>query len=140
MKWSRRELHLLLPALAAAQTGASKQPLPSNAYRFEDLEARKSGIITLRQILGGETHTGYLVDLHESELPAGQAPHPPHRHIHEEMLLVREGLMEVTIAGRSTRLGSGSVAYISSNQEHGYRNVGDTPATYFVLALGDDKA
>jgi len=140
MKWSRRELPLLIPALASAQTGASKQPLSSNAYRFEDLEARKSGAITLRQILKGETHTGYLVDLHESELPAGQAPHPPHRHVHEEMLLVREGLMEVTIAGRATRLGPGSVAFISSNQEHGYRNVGNTPATYFVLALGDDKA
>jgi quercetin dioxygenase-like cupin family protein len=140
MKWSRRELPLLLPTLAASQSSESKQPLSSNAYRFEDLEARKSGTIALRQILKGETHTGYLLDLHESELPAGQTPHAPHRHVHEEMLLVREGLMEVTIAGRATRLGPGSVTYISSNQEHGYRNVGSTPATYFVLALGDDKA
>jgi quercetin dioxygenase-like cupin family protein len=140
MKWTRRELPLLLPALATAQTGAEHPALPSKAYRFEDLEAHKSGAITLRQILNGDTHSGYALDLHESELPAGQAPHPPHRHVHEEMLLIRDGVMEVIIEGRATRLGPGSAAYISSNQEHGYRNPGTAPVAYFVLALGSDKA
>src|SRR4051794_9650703 len=122
MIWSRRSLAFLLPALAAGQSSTKKKPLPSGAFRFEDMEARKSGAITMRQILKGDTRTGLLVDLHESELPAGQSPHAPHHHLHEEMLLVREGTMEVTIAGKVTRLGPGSVAYISSNQEHGYRN------------------
>ena len=78
--------------------------------------------------------------MHESELPAGEAPHPPHSHVHEEMLLIREGLLEVTIGGKTTRLGPGSAAYLASNQEHGWRNVGTETARYFVLALGDDKA
>jgi quercetin dioxygenase-like cupin family protein len=82
----------------------------------------------------------YTVGLHENELPAGQSPHPPHSHLHEEMLLVREGVMEVTVNGRATRLGPGSVAYLSSNQEHGYRNAGTKPATYFVLAPGSDQS
>ena len=30
----------------------------------------------------------------------------------------------VTIAGRSANLGPGSVAYVASNEEHGWRNVG----------------
>lgn len=124
--------------MAAGQSSTKREPLASGAFRFEDMEARKSGAITLRQILKGETHTGLLVDLHESELPAGQTPHAPHHHLHEEMLLVREGTMEVTIAGKVTRLGPGSVAYIASNQEHGYRNPGGTPVAYFVLALGTD--
>ncbi len=140
MKWSRRRFAFLLPALAPAQTTARKEPLPSNAFRYEDMAARKSGAIVARQILTGGTHTGYAIDLHETELPAGQAPHAPHHHVHEEMLLVREGLLEVTIGERATRLGPGSVAYLASNQEHGWRNVGTGPARYFVLALGDDKA
>src|SRR5438105_2999617 len=79
MKWSRRDFPFLLPALAAAQTTVRKEPLPSNAFRYEDMEARKSGTIVARQILTGGTHTGYMIDLHETELPAGQAPHaPPH--------------------------------------------------------------
>jgi mannose-6-phosphate isomerase-like protein (cupin superfamily) len=139
MKWSRRDLSFLLPALAIAQTPSRKEALPSNAFRFEDLPTRQSGAILSRQILQGDTHSGYLIDLHESELPAGEAPHAPHHHVHEEILLIREGLLDVTILGKTTRLGPGSVAYLASNQEHGWRNAGTTTAKYFVLALGDDK-
>jgi len=139
MKWTRRSFPFLLPALTTAQQPRPKAPLPSQALRHEDLPTRKSGTILLRQILNGVTHSGFLIDLHESELPAGEAPHPPHRHIHEELLLLREGTVEITIAGLTTRLGPGSVAYIASGQEHGWRNTGNTTATYFVLALGDDR-
>jgi quercetin dioxygenase-like cupin family protein len=96
--------------------------------------------MTARQILTGLTHSGFRVDLHETELAAGAAPHAPHQHIHEEMVLVREGEHEVTIAGQATRLGAGSAAFISSNQMHGWRNTGSAPARYFVFALGDDNA
>ena len=47
MKLSRRDLTFLLPALAAAQTTARKETLPSAAFRYEDLAARKSGLKTL---------------------------------------------------------------------------------------------
>jgi quercetin dioxygenase-like cupin family protein len=56
----------------------------------------------------------------------------------EEMILIREGTMEVTIAGRSAKLGPGSVAYVASNEEHGWHNAGTTRAHYFVLAIGRD--
>src|SRR5215831_10368908 len=90
------------------------------------------------QILTGDTHSGYLLDLHESELPAGMSPHPPHKHVHEEILFIREGEVEVTINGQSRRLGPGSCAFMASNDLHGYRNSGTRPAKYFVLALGGD--
>jgi uncharacterized cupin superfamily protein len=50
------------------------------------------------------------IELHETGLPPGGAPHPPHHHVHEEMVLIREGTMAVTIAGSSAKLGPGSVA------------------------------
>jgi mannose-6-phosphate isomerase-like protein (cupin superfamily) len=56
--------------------------------------------------------------------------------VHEELLFIREGELEVTINGQGTRLGPGSCAYLASNDLHGYRNVGTVPAKYFVLALG----
>jgi mannose-6-phosphate isomerase-like protein (cupin superfamily) len=135
MKWSRRELSFLLPALAAAQTPAQKKVLPSHAYRFDDLPAHKSGPGTMRQVLRGTTHTGCPIDLHETELPAGASPHPPHHHVWEEMMMIRDGLVEITIEGQSTRLGPGGVAYVASNQVHGLHNVGSGPARYFVLAF-----
>ena len=93
-----------------------------------------------RAILKGNTRMGHLIDVHDSELAAGEAPHPPHHHLHESLLLIREGVLEVSIGDKTISPGPGSAAYVASNQEHGWRNVGNAPARYFVLAPGDDKA
>jgi mannose-6-phosphate isomerase-like protein (cupin superfamily) len=90
----------------------------------------------LRGILNGQTHSGFPIELHETALNVGQAPHPPHHHVNEELLLIIEGTLDVTVAGITSRLGGGSVAYLASNVEHGWRNTGTIPARYFVLALG----
>jgi len=113
--------------------------LPSGLYAHDRLEVRASGPTEIRQMLTGATHSGYRVDLHETSLAPGQMPHAAHHHVHEEMLLIREGTLEVNVKGRTERLGPGSAVYIASNEEHGWRNVGATQARYFVLALGDDK-
>lgn len=139
MKLSRRELTLLLPALAAAQSSDEPGVQLSLASPFEDqpVRVRTNGGGSSRQILTGKTHSDFLIDLHATEMPPGQMPHPAHRHVHEEMFFVRSGTMEVTIEGNATRLTPGSVAFIASNELHGVRNVGGTNAHYFVLALGD---
>jgi quercetin dioxygenase-like cupin family protein len=140
MKYSRRDLRLLLPVIAAANAAAQKSVLASKAYRFEDLPVRGSDKMRSRQMFSGKTHTGYTVDLHHSELAAGAAPHPPHQHAHEEVLLIRAGTLEVMVAGSTQTLGPGSVVYLASNQKHGWRNPGSQPALYFVFALGEDEA
>lgn len=136
MNYSRRDLSLLLPALAAAAAKGQPAPMPSQAHRFEDLAVRGKPENRSRAVLDGLTHAGFHVDLHETELAPGLAPHPPHHHEHEEMILIREGTLEVTIAAKVTNLGPGGVAYVASNQEHGWRNAGTVQAHYFVLALG----
>ena len=139
MKLSRRDLPFLLATAATAQTSKPGMQ-PSGVFRYEDLTPARNGAMTSRQILTGVTHSGFKVDLHETELAPGQAPHDPHQHVHEEMVLLREGALEVTIAGRTTRIGAGSAAFIASNAMHGWRNPGGAPARYFVFALGDDNA
>jgi mannose-6-phosphate isomerase-like protein (cupin superfamily) len=140
MLLTRRELSLLMPVLAAAQVPAGADIGASQTFRNEDITPSRSGPLTSRQMLRTRTHGGYRVDIHESEIPAGMAPHPPHQHVHEELMLIREGTMDVTIAGNTTRLGPGSCAYVASNQMHGWRNAGTGIARYFVLALGEDNA
>jgi mannose-6-phosphate isomerase-like protein (cupin superfamily) len=139
MTCTRRALAFLFPALASAQQPASAlETLPSAAIPFERLKGRKSGAIELYQILTGQTRAGYKLDLHESDLLPRAIPHAPHRHVHEELLFVREGEMEVMLDGKWTRLGPGSCAYMASNDVHGYRNSSSAVAKYFVLALGTD--
>lgn len=140
MKPTRRQLAFLLPAAtatpAAAQTATPGKVLPSKTYRFEDLPVRTSGKNRARAVLNGATHTGFGVEMHMTELAPGEAPHPPHHHVHEEMIMIHQGTVEVTISGKSATLGPGSTAFVASGEEHGWRNVGSTPALYFVLALG----
>ena len=141
MTCTRRALAFFFPALAAAQQrspAATAGMLSSKSFPFEELSGRRNGAIKLYRILTGNTHSGYRIDLHESELVGGAAPHPPHRHVHEELLFVREGELEVVMNGQSTRLGPGSCAFMASNDLHGYRNPGAVSAKYFVLALGTD--
>lgn len=140
MTFSRREICLMLSTLAtgpglAVETAA----LPSKIYRFEDLPVRKNGGNQSRPLLSGALHDGKYLESHETSLAPGSMPHPPHHHLHEEMFLVREGTIEATISGQSTRVGPGSVIFVASNDEHGIRNVGTTAAQYFVVALGKDS-
>ena len=113
MNFTRRDLTALLPVLALVKADAESAGLPSKTYAFENLKARPTGPNNTRPVLKGETHTGFPIELHETELAPGQAPHPPHHHIHEEMIMIREGMMvEVThgplkgVIGRLTRKGA----------------------------------
>jgi quercetin dioxygenase-like cupin family protein len=138
MKFSRREACFWLPALMASQGWAAGAPTPSKVFRFEDLPVEYEDGNSFRRILKGTTHIGYEIEMHETDLAPGAMPHPAHHHAHEEVFLVREGTLEVTIAGRASPLGPGSVAYVASNDEHGIKNAGTTHAQYFVIALGTE--
>ncbi|MGH9723088.1 MAG: cupin domain-containing protein [Bryobacteraceae bacterium] len=137
MKCSRRDLGFLFPLVAVAQQ--QRQRLPSKAYAFDELSVRENGPNRSRAIFDGLTHNGFRIEIHNTELAPGQTPHAPHRHLRDEMVIVKEGAVEVTIEGRSSKLGPGSVVYINSNEEHGLRNVGANRAQYFILALGLDQ-
>jgi quercetin dioxygenase-like cupin family protein len=140
MNCSRRDLALLLPAIAAAQEKAARPILPSKPYRFEDLPVRENGQNRGRAVLNGLTHSGFPVELHLTELGPGQAPHAPHKHAHEEIVMLQRGTLEVTIEGKTTVLTPGSVTYVASNEMHGWKNPGAERAQYFVIALGQGQA
>ncbi len=135
MEFSRRDVALLLPALAAAQEQKPER-LQSKVYEYDDLPVKANGQNKGRAVLNGVTHGGFPVELHITELGPGQAPHAPHQHAHEEIVMLRRGSLDVTIEGRTTRITAGSVACVASGELHGWRNPGSEPAEYFVIALG----
>jgi len=153
MLLNRREMCSLFPAaflpivdgVAASatqdvdpdQAGVTQEAaLPSATFPFDDLPVRVSKSAQMRHILKGKLATGESLEAHETTLPPGAAPHPPHHHVHSEMWLMREGTVELTINGASHVLGPGSLGFVRSNEEHGIKNVGTAPATYFVVAVG----
>lgn len=146
MSATRREMLLLLSGLvssAVALEGLQKQglpshdnSLPSNTYPFSELPVSNADGAEIRPVLKGKLATSESLEVHETTLPPGAMPHAPHHHLHSEMWLIREGTVQLTINGTSHVMGPGSVGFVHSNDEHGIKNVGPTPATYFVVAVG----
>jgi mannose-6-phosphate isomerase-like protein (cupin superfamily) len=150
MSTTRREALFLLSGLASSalaleglsNQGSSKQDnsLPSATYPFSELRVTNANGAEIRPVLKGKLATSESpaesLEVHETTLPPGGMPHPAHHHVHSEMWLIREGTVQLTINGTSHVMGPGSVGFVHSNDEHGIKNVGTTPATYFVVAVG----
>jgi quercetin dioxygenase-like cupin family protein len=139
MDTTRRALCLSLPAIAATAALAAEQslaPIPSFAKPFNTLPVHQNGANASRSILDGTTHSSDHMEVHETTLAAGSSPHPPHQHAHEELFLMMQGQLAVTIAGKTTTIDPGGAAFVHSGELHGVRNPGATPAQYFVVAIG----
>lgn len=150
MSATRRDVLFLLSGLVSsavaleglAGRGLANQDnsLPSATYPFSELPVSSANGAEIRPVLKGKLATSEALEVHETTLAAGAMPHAPHHHVHSEMWLVREGTVQLTIKGASHVMGPGSVGFVHSNDEHGIKNVGTTPATYFVVAVGPGAA
>ena len=117
--------------------GAAVRPqatiLRSTAYDWNGVTAKKTAVGESRQFLQSPTATLDELELHVTTLNPGQTSHAPHQHPNEELIIVREGTVEVLVRGQWTRLGPGSVVFNASNESHAIRNVGTGPTTYHVI-------
>jgi mannose-6-phosphate isomerase-like protein (cupin superfamily) len=141
MSATRREVLFLLSGLVSSAVELEGLPnqdnsLPSTTYPFSELPVRIADGVAIRPVLKGKLATSESLEVHETTLPPGGMPHAAHHHVHSEMWLIREGTVQLTINGTSHVMGPGSVGFVHSNDEHGIKNVGTTPATYFVVAVG----
>ena len=144
-KMDRRELGLALSAFAAlgsisAEAQTEETLAHSELFAFDKLPVNTgaNGMVA-RSVIRGTLATGEYIEVHETMLPPGQMPHPPHRHTHSELLLIREGKLEVTSDGQHGYVEPGGVIFTASGVLHGLKNVGDIPANYFVVAVGLQK-
>ena len=141
MPFSRRDLGLLLPALAAIGAQAQQRPtLASKVYHNGQVayqgDAKKKG----RRFFYGKNHIGFNLEMHETILGPGTETHAPHKHEHEEIVIVMEGKVESFLEGVTEVAEPGSVFYYGSNQLHSARNAGTVPCRYLVLELRGNEA
>ncbi|MFL6446223.1 MAG: cupin domain-containing protein [Bryobacteraceae bacterium] len=141
MDLSRRELHFLLPLLAG-QARAEEHPVSLNSKIYHpdqstDLhgQPKKGG-----RIFFGTDHSGFALEMHQTVLGPGVESHPPHKHVHEEIMIVLDGSLETYVEGKTETAEKGAIIYYGSNQLHQVRNAGQVPARYYVLELRGHSA
>jgi mannose-6-phosphate isomerase-like protein (cupin superfamily) len=130
-----------LDAQQAAPADNSVEKLPvmrTQHFKYDELPVTTNGQNRQKRMFTAKTHTGFKIESHQSDIAPGEVNHPPHQHLREEMMLIREGVMELTIAGKPYRLGAGDVGVIGSNELHNAKNVGTTRAVYFIVNIGRD--
>ena len=118
-------------AADAAAPAAAK--LGSTAFIWESLKVEPTPVGERRDVARNPTATLQEFESHISTLNPGMPSHPPHRHPQEELIILREGNLSVHINGVDTEVGPGSLFFFASYDSHAVRNVGKTPATYYVI-------
>jgi len=121
-----------LAAVALAQT-AAKPVMGSSAWDWNSLKVVSQPYGTRREVFLSRTPMLDRLDCHITTLNPGQSPHPPKPHDGEELIIIKEGTIEALQNGKTNRVGAGSLLFELPNEVQGMRNVGDTPATYFVV-------
>lgn len=131
-------LALLGPCLcvsvhAQTNSAAAKPPMHSRVFQWSDMPAQTSSTGTVRSVFDAPTATLDNFSCHVTTLEPGKAPHPPHRHPEEELLVIKEGTLEVMQNGVTNQVGAGGMVFCASNELHGWRNSSDKPVTYYVI-------
>jgi quercetin dioxygenase-like cupin family protein len=139
-------LALLLAQIAvAAQSISVKYAPPAQStvlgttfVDWDSLTVRTTAVGEQRPVFDNPTPTLEKLEVHITTLNPGMESHPVHNHAWEEMLLIKEGDVEVSINGQKHRAGPGYLIFFASHDVHNLRNVGDKPATYYVINFYTD--
>jgi quercetin dioxygenase-like cupin family protein len=105
---------------------------------WDSLAPRTTAAGQSRAVFDNPTPTLEKLEVHITTLQPGMMSHPVHRHPWEEMLLVKEGSVVVSINGKKQPAGPGSLIFLASNDPHNAQNVSDKPATYYVINFYTD--
>jgi XRE family transcriptional regulator, regulator of sulfur utilization len=118
---------------SALSQAAAAQPLQSMVIDWQKLTPTPTATGERRAVFDAPTGTLDRFHGHVTTLNPGQNTGPLHRHPQEELVIIKEGTIEVNIDGRKQLAGPGSMVFFAVNENENMTNVGTTPATYIVL-------
>src|SRR5450432_1512545 len=125
---------IIIPAFITTCLLAQQDTLSSHVFNLAKLSTAKDSSRHRMQFMDGRTSVLANIEAHLTTLEPGKAAHPPHTHTNqEELIIVKEGLINVTIKGKTKLLSAGGVAYSIPGDEHGAVNAGKSKASYYLV-------
>ena len=122
-----------MSAADSAKAPPSAAKLPSKIYDWTTLVPKPTANGVRRDLFDGPTTTLDKIHSHITTLNPGQNSGEPRKHLQEEVLVVKEGAVEVHLDGKLQTVGPGSVLFFAANAVTRLRNAGETPCTYIVI-------
>jgi uncharacterized cupin superfamily protein len=112
--------------------------LQSAICNWEDASQHETPTGAVRLFLHGPTATLQDLDVHVTTVNPGLTMPSPPPHAKEEILILKDGVVEVLLHGEWKKFSPGSVLFNSSFQVHGLRNTGTNTASYYVITWSSD--
>jgi (S)-ureidoglycine aminohydrolase len=140
IKTKRSLLKILFLSLAmqgaSSLTAQTSDSVRSAVYAWNTLQPKKEKTSISRQIFKGNTLDLAYFEMYATTLEPAMAPHAAHTHGDtEEVIIVKQGTVKVTINGKSTTIGPSSVAVIMPGDKHGIQNAGNKNAVYYIIKM-----
>jgi quercetin dioxygenase-like cupin family protein len=127
-----------LSSMLSAQTPEPRKASPapklvSDLYDWEKMVVTPTPKGSRRAVFDGPTTTVDKMHAHITTLNPGEKSGEPSKHLQEEVIIVKEGLVEAHWDGKSKTGGPGSVIFFAAGATTFLRNAGTTPCTYIVI-------
>jgi hypothetical protein len=100
--------------LGAVVFAQSRKPImQSSVFEWTSVEAKPTKTGARRDFFDAPTATLDQLECHVTTINPGEAPHAPHQHADEELIIVKEGTLEAMQNG-VTKQGPGSIIFEAS--------------------------
>jgi quercetin dioxygenase-like cupin family protein len=124
---------LCLPVVAESAASATSEPLASGVFHVDKLVATPTPVGVRREAFDAPTATVDKTHCHITTLNVGASSGTPRKHLQEEIIIIKEGSVEANWDGQSRVANAGDIIFFAANAVTHLRNVGTTPATYYVI-------
>ncbi len=117
----------------SVMSSSNQTKLASGVFDWNKMQTSVVSNGVRRTVFDGPTATLDKINCHITTLNPGQSSGAPRLHRQEEVVVVKEGMIEATYDGHTETVGPGSVIFFASHATTCLHNPGKVPATYTVI-------
>ncbi|WP_020531173.1 cupin domain-containing protein [Flexithrix dorotheae] len=133
--------HLLFAiTISFSCVGQSTSQKLSGVYQWNQKAVKKSDGQEIKTFIKGPSTHFEMLDLHAVTLGSGgKLTHESNHEDMEEVIIVKEGLLQVTIDGKQNTLGPQGVVQLLPGKDHTFENVGEENLAFYVMQYKSRK-